>query len=321
MYVDKKLTGVAAVQTLSRLNRTHPGKEDTCVLDFVNDADEVRAAFERYYYDTRLARPSDPNQLYDLETRLKQFGYFSAADQEAFGIAYYAPRQVLEKVHAALRPVVDRYEDAEEDDQREFRGRLADFVRLYAFLGQVLPFEDAELERLYQFCRYLLRLLPVPREEQPRELQHYVDLQSLRLVKTSLGALKVEPGKGVLEPVKARDSFQEPEEQLEPLSEILKLLNERFGTDFKEEDRAFLQVLEQKLSEDPGLAASFAVNTRENARLTFEHKMRDAVQDMIDTNFKFYKQINDKPEFAEFLNNLLFDRYAERKEPTGKPVS
>ncbi len=248
-----------------------------------------------------------------MESRLRQFGWFTAADVAAFGAAFYAPRLAMDKVHAALRPVVERYEAGEEDEQREFRGRLADYTRLYSFLGQVLTFEDAELERFHQFCRFLLRLLPAPREEQPRELQHYVDVQSVRLALTGRTALEPEPGQGVLAPVKARDSFQKPEEQLEALSEILKLLNERFGTDFKEEDKVFLQVLEEKLSGDAGLAASFAVNTRENARLTFEHKVRDNVQDMIDTNFKFYKQINDKPEFARFLNDLLFDRYAERK--------
>ncbi len=320
MYVDKKLTGVGAVQTLSRLNRTHPGKEDTCVLDFVNDADEIRAAFERYHYDTKLARPADQNQLYDLETRLKQPGYFTAADVTAFGTAYYAPRFLLARVHAALRPVVERYEAAPEEDRREFRGLLGEYVRLYGFLGQVLTFADAELERFYQFCRLLLRLVPVPREEQPRELQYYVDLSSVRVLPIGRAAVEPEPGKGVLGPVKARGSFQKPEEQLEPLSEILKRLNERFGTDFKEEDKVFLQVLEQKLTDDPALAASFKINTRENARLTFEHKMRDAVQDMIDTNFKFYKQINDKPHFARFLNDLLFDRYAKQVEQPSEGV-
>ncbi len=111
-----------------------------------------------------------------------------------------------------------------------------------------------------------------------------------------------------------------PEEQLEPLSQILKLLNERFGTNFAEEDKEFLETLEGKLDTDAGLAASFAVNTRENARLTFDLRVRDHVQDMIDTNFKFFKQINDKPQFAEFLNDLLFDRYAERREKTDGPA-
>jgi type I restriction enzyme R subunit len=178
------------------------------------------------------------------------------------------------------------------------------------------------LEQLYQFARCLLRLLPVPREEQPRELQQFVDINTVRLVHTMTATLKPERGKGALEPRRATGVGPRPEEQLEPLSEILKLLNERFGTDFKEEDKEFVQVLEEKLDADAGMAASFAVNTRENARLTFEHKVRDHVQDMIDVNFKFFKQINDKPQFAQFLNDLLFDRYAERKEspPSGASV-
>jgi type I restriction enzyme R subunit len=319
MYVDKKLAGVNAVQTLSRLNRPYPGKQDTCVLDFADNAEEVREAFERYYDGTTLAQPTDPNQLYDVQSKLKQSGLFGAADLAAFRDAFYVPRPVLAKVHAAVRPVVERYEAAEEDDRREFRAGLADYVRLYAFLGQVLTFADPELEQFYQFCRCLLRNLEPPREEQPRELRHYVDLESVRLVQTVVQRIQPERGQGVLEPLQAHGSGPKPAEQLEPLSEILKLLNERFGTDFAEEDRVFLQVLERKLAEDMGVAASFAVNTRENARLTFEHKMRDAVQDMIDTNFKFYKQINDKPAFAQFLNDLLFDRYAERREKGEEP--
>jgi type I restriction enzyme R subunit len=117
----------------------------------------------------------------------------------------------------------------------------------------------------------------------------------------------------VLEHHKAGVTRGKPEEVLEPLSEILKLLNDRFGTNFAEEDKQFIETLEEKLDADVGMASSFAVNTRENARLTFDHKVRDHVQDMIDVNFKFFKQINDKPDFAAFLNDLLFDRYAERK--------
>jgi type I restriction enzyme R subunit len=313
MYVDKKLAGVNAVQTLSRLNRPYPGKQAPCVLDFVNDPDEIRDAFARYDAGTRLIAPTDPNQLYDLESKLRRSGFFAASDLEAFRGAFYVPRPSLPKLHAALRPVAERYEAGDEDERHEFRADLADYVRLYAFLGQVITFQDADLECFYQFCRLLLRNLPVPREDQPRELQHFVDLESVRLVQTVSASIRPQQGRGVLEPLTPRGAGQKPEEQLEPLSEILKLLNERFGTDFTEEDKVFLQVLEQKLSDDPGLAASLAVNTRENARLTFEHKMRDAVQDMIDTNFKFYKQINDKPHFARFLNDLLFDRYAQQK--------
>ena len=314
MYVDKKLSGVNAVQTLSRLNRTLPGlKEDTCVLDFADNAERVKEGFGRYYGQTSLAEVADPNELYTIESALKKYEFYFAADLEAFAAAFYKPRAVMEKVYAALKPVVDRVAEGDEDDQREFRGQLNRYAELYAFLGQVIPFADPDLEQLYQFCRCLLRILPVPREDQPRELQKFVDVNTVRLVQAARESISLEGGKGVLEHYSTGVPGGKPEEVLEPLSEILKLLNDRFGTNFADEDKEFLETLEQKLDADVGMAASFAVNTRENARLTFDHKVRDHVQDLIDTNFKFFKQINDKPEFAAFLNDLLFDRYTERK--------
>ena len=160
----------------------------------------------------------------------------------------------------------------------------------------------------------MLRVVAAPKEEQPKELKNFVDVNTIRLVKAAQKDISLEGDKGELEakPTGNGDGTRS-EPEMEALSEVLKLLNDRFGTSFEPEDEEFLETLEQKLDEDAGMAASFAVNTRENARLTFDHKVRDHVQDMIDTNFKFFKQINDKPEFAAFLNDLLFDRYAERK--------
>jgi type I restriction enzyme R subunit len=321
MYVDKKLAGVNAVQTLSRLNRTlQPLKTDTCVLDFADNAERVKEAFDRYYGQTSLAEPTDPNDLHKVEGALKKYGFFYAADVEAFAAVFYKPRAVMEKVYAALKPVVDRVAAGGEEDRREFRGLLNRYCDLYAFLGQIIPFADPDLEQLYQFCRCLLRVLPVPREEQPRELKKFVDVNTIRLVQAARERISPEVGKGVLEHHEPGPTAGKPEEVLEPLSEILKLLNDRFGTNFAEEDKQFLETLEEKLDADVGMASSFAVNTRENARLTFDHKVRDHVQDMIDTNFKFFKQINDKPEFANFLNDLLFDRYAERRERADAPA-
>ncbi len=322
MYVDKKLlTGVNAVQTLSRLNRTLlPLKTDTCILDFADNAERVKEGFGRYYGQTTLAEATDPNDLHKVESALKKYGFFHAADLAAFAAAFYKPRAVMEKVYAALKPVADCVATGAEEDKREFRGLLHRYADLYAFLGQVIPFADPELEQLYQFCRCLLRILPPPREDQPRELKQFVDLNTVRLVQAARAKIAPEVGKGVLEHHKAGATGGKPEEVLEPLSEILKLLNDRFGTNFAEDDKQFLETLEEKLDADVGMASSFAVNTRENARLTFEHKVRDHVQDMIDVNFKFFKQINDKPEFADFLNDLLFDRYAGRRERTETPA-
>lgn len=205
-------------------------------------------------------------------------------------------------------------ESATEDLQKQFRANLGKFVDLYAFLGQIIPFSDVELEQLFQFSRYLLRIIPVPPEDQPRELKRYVEVETIKLRKNKVEVYP-EKDKGTLEVREDGPGGLPPEPPLpEPLSEILKRLNERFGTDITgAAAEEFIETLEEKLNEDEGLAASFAVNTAENARLTFDNKVRDHVQDMIDTNFKFYKQINDKPEFAEFLNDLLFDRYAERR--------
>jgi type I restriction enzyme R subunit len=314
MYVDKRLASdVNAVQTLSRLNRTHVGKTDTCVIDFADNSERVKDGFGKYYDKTTLVEATDPNDLYVIESELRQLGLFYESDVESFASEYYKPRPLVERVYATLKPVVGRVEAAEEADRRELRGLLNRYAELYAFLGQILTFADPHLEQLYRFCRSLVRLIPVPQEDQPRELRQYVDVNTVRLVQAARESISPEAGLGVLEHQKKTGVAGPSEEHLEPLSEILKLLNDRFGTSFQEEDKQFLETLENKLDADPGMAASFAVNTRENARLTFDHKVRDHVQDMIDTNFKFFKQINDKPEFAEFLNDLLFDRYSERR--------
>ncbi len=315
MYVDKKLAGVNAVQTLSRLNRVlPPHKTETCVLDFAMNADAVEEAFSKYYGQTSLNSSTDPDELYKVEGKMKQYGFFFPPDVEEFANVFYRPRAKMDDVYASLAEVRGRVLSASEEEQREFRSLLHKYTDLYAFLGQIISFTDSDLEQLFQFSRCLVRILPVPKEEQPKELQKFVDINSVRLVQAAKAEISPDARKGEL---KNRDVSTEvgggSEEDLQPLSEILKLLNDRFGTNFEPEDEEFLETLEQKLDEDHGLAASFAVNTRENARLTFDHKVRDHVQDMIDTNFKFFKQINDKPEFADYLNNLLFDRYSERK--------
>jgi type I restriction enzyme R subunit len=314
MYVDQKLNGIRAVQTLSRLNRVHEGKDETMVLDFVNDADDIEQAFEPYYDRTILTEATDPNLLYDLETKLQDSGFYTANDLEAFASLYFDPKANQFKLHAALQPVVDRYTDAPEDDRASFRGTVRQYVRLYAFLSQILPFVDPDLERLYVFGRLLLRRLPVSRERLPVEIQEQIEIDSYRLQETSRGGITLDRGRGALEPTRLVEVVAPPPNEKARLSAIIRELNEHFGTDFDEDDRVFIEQLEAKLDEDPGLFASVQVNTAENARLTFNHVAEDRLQDMIDTNFQFYKQITDDPEFAKQLFDLLFERYRKRAE-------
>ncbi len=312
MYVDKKLGGVGAVQTLSRLNRIYPGKEETSVIDFANDADEIQKAFEPYYDCTILSEGTDTNLLYDKQSRLDEFHFFSSSDIDTFASIYFDPKASQEKLHAALVSTVDRYKDATEENRNDFRSVLKDYVRLYAFLSQIITFSDADLEKLYVFARLLLRKLPVKREQLPVEIQQNIDIESYRLQTTHGGSIKLKRGKGELEPIGGGGGAGGHTE-IEPLSQIIKEINERFGTDFSEEDKVFVEQWEQKLAGDPALEASIQVNTPENARLTFDHVANDMIQEMIDTNFKFYKQINDNPEFEKFLLDWMFDRYKQRQ--------
>jgi type I restriction enzyme R subunit len=160
MYVDKKLSGVKAVQTLSRLNRMHPGKTDTFVLDFANSAEEVQQAFAPYYTQTS-ATPTDPNVLYNLSGRVEAAGVLHPDEVKAGVQAILAGAQDgSAALHAALDPAVQRFAGLDEEDAEEFRDALTSYVRVYAFLGQVVPFADAHLEELYYYGKYLLTKLP-----------------------------------------------------------------------------------------------------------------------------------------------------------------
>jgi type I restriction enzyme, R subunit len=309
MYVDRKLGGVHAVQTLSRLNRVHPGKEETMVLDFADEAEEIQQAFEPYYDRTLLAEGTDPNLLYDLQTRLAAFHFYSEPEVNHFATIYVDPKATQDKLHVLLAPVVDRFQAANEEERVDFRGQLTDYVRLYAFLSQILIFVDADLEKLYVFSRLLLRKLPVSRDQLPVEIQQNIDMDSYRIQRTSSGKIKLERGTAALEPIGAKGNYHPLIEALEALSQILRELNERFGTEFTEEDKVFIQQLEQKLASDSALEASIRINPPENARLTFNHVVNDRLQEMIDANFKFYKQVTDDPEFAKVFLDWLFERY------------
>jgi type I restriction enzyme R subunit len=311
MYVDKKLGGVNAVQTLSRLDRVYPGKEDTMVLDFINEADQIQKAFEPYYDRTILTEGTDPNLLYDQETRLSEFHLFTKEDIDQFARLYFASKTTQDKLHAALHPIVERYKAVSKEMQTDFRKTLDDYIRLYAFLSQVLPFTDADLEKLYVFSKFLIRKLPVTREKLPVEIQNQIDLDSYRVQKTMSGSIPLTRGNGEINPMKPKDDYIVVPDDIEPLSRIIKELNDQFGTDFTEQDKVFIEQLEAKLAEDLALANSVKVNPPENARLTFDHVVEDKLQGMIDSNFKFYKQITDNPQFNQLFVDWLFERYVK----------
>jgi len=312
MYVDKKLGGVNAVQTLSRLNRTHPDKGGTMVLDFANEPDEIRKAFEPYYETTVLSEETDPNLLYEVQGRLLDFGVFAAADIETFARSYFGRNATQDQLYAALEPARQRFAELVDEEQRDFLGQLTDYVRLYAFLSQVLTFADTDLEKLYQLARHLRRLLSVGREALPLEVQQNIDMESFRIQQTSRGRIPLERHVRPLEPAGSKTEGGTDGGQMEALSRIIEGLNERFGLNLTDEHRVTLEQIRSALDKDAGLTASARVNTRENVRLTFDPKVEDKIQEIVETNFDLYKRITDDPEFGQALKDVLFEDYIRR---------
>jgi len=322
MYVDKKLGGVRAVQTLSRLNRVHPDKRMTQVLDFANEAGQIKQAFEPYYEATLLTEATDPNLLYDLQQKLDDFHFYTPEEvdrlAEIWFTAQRSPGQVQKahpKIHNALQPAVDRFRGAGAEEREAFRDTLRDYVRLYAFLSQIISFVDTELEKLYLFARLLLRRLPWEGSPMPYEILGEVELETYQLRQTYEGKIDLERGPGELRPQTEEPGHVPQIEELMALSEIIQILNERFGFDIPpKEGGQFIAELEKCLTSDEALAASVQVNTPDNARLTFDHIISDCIQNKMNVSFQFYKLISDDPGFAQFFRDLMFNRYLQTSQ-------
>ena len=320
MYVDKKLGGVSAVQTLSRLNRTHPDKVDTSVLDFANEADEIEKAFQPYYEKTLLSEATDPNLLYDLEHQLLSYDVYDEADVEAFAPEYFGGKSSQAALYALLAPNVERFEAISDEEKLDFRQKLVQFIRLYSFLSQIVPFADTDLEKLYVFGRLLRKRLPVTREELPKEIQDNIDLESLRVQETSSGKIKLPRGAGELDPIVEKPSLPAGEEKEELLSRIIEELNNRFGAQLSEEDKITLRSVMDQLEEDAALDSAVRTNTRENVRLTFDNKLEDRLQGVIDSNFKLYKRFTDDEGFGKALLDYLFDGYMSKRRQASELI-
>ena len=318
MYVDKKLGGVNAVQTLSRLNRTHPDKPGTIVLDFANESDDIQAAFQSYYETTVLSEATDPNLLYEIQTRLKGFPVYTDEDVESFAHVFFAYGTTLDQLYAALAPAVARFSDLQEDERQDFRGQVTDYVRLYSFLAQVLTFLDADLEKLYVFARHFRRLLSVEREELPREIQQNIDMESYRIQQTGSGKVALERKGSALDPVATKETRESTPEELEALSRIIADLNERFGIELGPEHRVTLGRMLDRLGDDAALEVATRVNTLENVRIAFDYKVEQVIQEIVDLNFDLYKRITDDPAFGEVVKNHLFDQYLRAHSKTGE---
>ena len=307
MYVDKKLSGVNAVQTLSRLNRAYPSKEETFVLDFVNNIEDIRKAFQPYYVTTILSEATDPNILYNLQRDILNFKIFSEQEVDDFCDMYFknAPAG---KINKFLDEIIVRFIGFLEEEKEEFRVKISDFIKKYAFISQIISFEDTSLEKLYHFIRLLKKKLPLNREELPYEVLQSIDMDSYKLVKTKKGVkIKLDEELDIeLSPSKnSGSSIIKDEEDF--LSRIIKEVNDKFETDFTEKDRVSINDLTSSLLRNKELKIVIENNPKKSAEIKYDDIFEDESVDMVNRNFDFYKKITDNPRLKKDLRRRIFD--------------
>jgi type I restriction enzyme, R subunit len=304
MYVDKKLSGVGAVQTLGRLNRCHSGKDEVFVLDFVNEMDEIKEAFQPYYVTTVLSEGTDPNLLHDLERDLYAYKLFT--EHEVTGLVENLFNNVSpDKINSALDIVVTRYEDEAIEVQDDFKKKCKEFVRRYAFAAQIIPFESSELEKLFMFTKLLSKKLPKTKEELPTEVLESVDIESYKLLEQAKGTIQLDSADGQLEPMNSGETKKKIEEK-GSLSSIVKEMNDRFGTEFTTEDIVDISRIAERLIDNSAVQGAIKNNSIDVAKLKFDQVLGQELIGMFKQKMDFYKKLDKNPELKSYFGEQMY---------------
>jgi len=313
MYVDKKLSGIQAVQTLSRLNRTCAGKEDTFVLDFRNKPEEIFAAFKPFYETTPAEELTDAQHLYRLQHQIDEAGIIFEEEIDAFCEVYFKPRR-KETVHdhakmnGVLDKAVERFNIVPEDEQEDLKSLLVNFRNMYSFLSQVIPYQDSDLEKLYTYLRFLLTKLPRRASGPAYQLEDEVELQYYRLQKISEGQIDLKGG--VADPLKGPSEVgtgRGGDEEI-PLSELIDILNERFGTDFTQADQLFFDQIQEEAVTDEGLRKAAEANSVDDFRYVFDKTFEGLVIDRMEGNEEIFGKLMSDGEFRKLASEHLLHK-------------
>jgi type I restriction enzyme R subunit len=326
MFIERRLADVQAVQTLSRLNRIHLGKEDTFVLDFVNEAADIHEAFKPYYEVPVIGEMAEPHQLYDLQSQIGAEQVFSQNEVEEFCKVFFKPRAAQTaadhaRLYTVLQPAVTRFSELDPPKQEQFKSLLVTFRNLYAFLSQVIPFQDSDLEKLYTYVRFLLNKLP-KRPSEKLILDDDVQLKFYRLQKISEGTINLQQGDpATVSGPTAVGTGANNEEQIE-LSRLIDVVNERFGTDFKPADELFFSQIREEALADSSLQQAALVNSVDNFKFVFDKALEGLFIDRMDQNQEiFARYMNDK-QFQEIVAaTLLRQVYNQIRERAQSPTA
>lgn len=324
MYVDKKLTGLHAVQTLSRLNRTCAGKEDTFILDFRNKPEEIFKAFKPYYEDTPSEPLTDAQHLYRLQHQIEETRLIFDEEVKAFCAIYFKPRrketaQDHAQMNGVLDQAVERFKERPEEEREEVKTLFVNFRNMYGFLSQVIPYQDSDLEQLYTYLRFLLTKLPRRESGPGQHLEDEIELQYYRLQKISEGQIDLSVGDG--HPLKGpSDVGTGQDDQRIRLSELIDILNERFGTNFTQADQLFFDQIQEEAIESEALKKAAAANSKDDFRYVFEKAFEGLVIDRMDGNEEIFSRLMADGEFRKLaVEHMLHKVYGALRDPKQAP--
>lgn len=312
MYVDKVLSGIKAVQTLSRLNRARQGKYDTFVLDFMNDVDTIRESFADYYRTTVLAEETDPNKLHDLQTDLDAAGVYGQSQVDDF-VAKFLNGAGVEVLHPILDTCVAEYGQLDEDAQVAFKGNAKAFVRVYGFLSSVLPYANPSWEKLAILLNCLVRKLPAPAEEDlSKGILDSIDMDSYRVEKRATMTIALADEEATISPPPVTGGGHKPEPELELLSAIIKDFNERFGNiEWENRDRIERKIAEEiprLVDADPAYIHARKNSDPQNARIEHDNALLRVLVAMMKDETQLFKEFSDNPSFKRWLADSTFSK-------------
>ena len=311
MYVDKPLSGVKAVQTLSRLNRAHPKKHDAFVLDFANDVDTIQTAFADYYRTTVLAEETDPDKLHDLQAALDSYQLYGPAQVDEL-VERYLSGADRDRLDPILDACVSIYrEQLDEDGQVDFKGKAKAFLRTYAFLAAILPYTYAEWEKLSIFLTFLVPKLPAPIEDDlSKGILEAIDMDSYRVEKQAVRDIQLPDEDAEIGPVPTDGGGHKPEPEMDRLSNILKEFNDHFGNiDWKDQDKIEKIIAEElpaKVFGDSAYRNAIINSDRQNARIEHDRALDNAMTELLADHTELFKQFSDNDSFRRWLSDTIF---------------
>jgi len=311
MYVDKMLSGIKAVQTLSRLNRAHPQKRDTFVLDFHNDTDTIQKSFEPYYRTTILSEETDPNKVHDLKAFLDGYQVYSQEQINEL-VMHYVNGADREKLDPILDSCVATYNsELDEDGQVDFKGKAKAFVRTYNFLASILPYSNASWEKLSIFLNFLILKLPAPKEEDlSRGILEAIDIDSYRVEVKSTLKISLVDQDAEIGPIPMSAGGHKPEAEMDQLSNIIKAFNDLFGNiDWKDGDKIRKVIAEEipaKVAADVAYQNAMKNNDKKTARIEHDAALQRAMIDLLADHTELFKQFSDNPSFKKWLGDTIF---------------